>query len=83
MRMGGGDVRRSPGRPQLQLGISGLLDRVSEAAGAGYTRLSMPVPASPRASSVPSPRLFDLGEEDEGSDAVELPYEFSLPTRGS
>ncbi|KAK4703457.1 hypothetical protein P7C70_g2764, partial [Phenoliferia sp. Uapishka_3] len=39
-------------------------------------------PQSPRASSA-SPSLFDLGEEDEEGDAVELPREFELRESGS
>ena len=89
-----------PSRPQGGLsGFGGLLERVTDVAGSRLppsTYSTLPpsprrAPPSPssrsssRRGSAVSEGLFELGEEDEGEGAVELPREFELsdPLGGS
>lgn len=77
IRLGGEEERGrvEEGRRGAQGFGGSVLERVGDVGPAAAANSALPM--SPRASS--SPTLFDLGEEDEEADAVELPMQFSLP----
>jgi hypothetical protein len=81
IRLGDEEDPRSSTSPRGVRGGTGRIERVQ--TGGNYTSAAPSSPRSPRASA--SPKLFDLGEEEEEerrlgeADAVELAMDFALP----